>query len=192
MQAELDAALLLCLCSDGSSMCVEALQASQSCQVLAVSCWKFCRESGCAVKLFCSSARGIAVNLLRHKSDSSFLGTGNLLFSCVHLFSLKCFSVNLLECWGLILWLMVGKRGSYGWPQDTLFYVSLCTLQPDTLGLDSSSVYQEGSYFLWSVQAMSWGKWCLLGKIFFLSDPWIFGPRCRKLCVLHWDRRPEK
>lgn len=35
----------------------------------------FAGKSGCAVKLFCSLARGIAVNLLHHKSDSSFLST---------------------------------------------------------------------------------------------------------------------
>lgn len=41
----------------------------------------FAGKGGCAVKLFCSSARGIAVNLLHHKSDSSFLSTDILLLS---------------------------------------------------------------------------------------------------------------
>lgn len=123
-----------------SFICVEAVQISQSCQVLAVSCWKFCRESGRTVKLFCSSARGIGVNLLQHKSDSSFLSTGNLIFSCFQLFPSNALCEP-LERWGLMLWLMVGKQRSYGWPQDiSLFYGSLCTLQFDTLVLDSSSV----------------------------------------------------
>lgn len=87
-----------------SPICVEAVQILWSCQVLTVSCWRFCRESGRTVKLFCSSAHGIAVNLLQHKSDSSFHGTGNLIFSCFHLFPSTALCEP-LECQGLILWL---------------------------------------------------------------------------------------
>lgn len=47
----------------------------------------FAGKSGCAVKLFFSSARGIAVNLLHHKSDSSFLSTEIQLLSS---FLLRC------------------------------------------------------------------------------------------------------
>lgn len=148
------------------SVCVEAVQILQSCQALAVSCWKFCRESGRTVKLFCSSARGIAVNLLQHKSDSGFLSTGNLILSCFQLFPWKALCEP-LGCRGLALQLMVGKQKSCGWPQDTsLFYGSLCTLQPDVFVLHSSSVRWGGSYFLWSAQAVSWGKSC---KDFFFS-----------------------
>lgn len=95
--------LLHLMCSDGvSHLCggsADFVELSG-----AVSCWRFCRESGRTVKLFCSSAHGIAVDLLQHKSDSSFHGTGNLIFSCFHLFPSTALCEP-LECRGLILWL---------------------------------------------------------------------------------------
>lgn len=60
----------------------------------------FAGKSGCAVKLFCSLARGIAVNLLHHKSDSSFLSTEIQLLSIFPSSSVW----EPLECQGLRLW----------------------------------------------------------------------------------------
>lgn len=90
----------------------------------------FTGKSGCAVKLFCSSARGIAVNPLHQKSASSFLST-----------EVQLLSSSPLKCWVGTFGVPrsqagVGKQGG---PQDTpMFYRSLGTLQPDTLVPNSS------------------------------------------------------
>lgn len=130
--AELDAAFIIVLDVFGWSLPFVWRQCRfQSCQVLAVSCWKFCRECGRAVKLFCSSAHGIAVNLPHQKSDSSFLGAGNLTFSCFHLFPSNA-SCEPLECCAVITCLMAREQRWCGETQLTsLFSGSPRTLQPD-------------------------------------------------------------
>lgn len=75
------------------------------CQLL-----KFCRQCGRAAKLFCSSAHGTAVNLPQHKSNSSFLSTGNLIFSCFHLSTPNAFCEPLGRS-VLVLRLVSGRQG---------------------------------------------------------------------------------
>lgn len=79
----------------------------------------FAGKSGCAVKLFCSSARGIAVNPLHHKSDSSFLSTEIQLLSSR---PLKC-CVGALECRDFRLW--QESRGHRGDPKTPPCFTDL-------------------------------------------------------------------